>query len=107
MIVRIDSLSDLAGRRGVHATSKDKELDRRGRKLFIAEGEHLVRRLLASDFPVESVFVADKHGDEFSRIVPEDVPLYVTSTDVMNEVLGMKFQLGDHRLRAAKAVDIA
>ncbi|HZL33980.1 MAG TPA: RNA methyltransferase [Tepidisphaeraceae bacterium] len=72
---------------------KDRDLDRAG-KLFIAEGGHLVHRLLASDFPVESVFVAHKHADEFAPLVPAGVPLYVTSSEVMNGILGMKFHSG-------------
>ena len=91
MIIPIDSLSD--PRVAPYRNLKDKELDRIG-KLFIAEGEHLVRRLLASDFAVESVFVAQRHAEEFSGLVPDDVPLYVTSAEVMNGILGMKFHSG-------------
>jgi tRNA G18 (ribose-2'-O)-methylase SpoU len=91
MILPISSLSD--PRVAAYRNVKDKTLDREGR-LFIAEGEHLVRRLLASDFPIDSVFVADKHAGEFSKLVPPDVPLYVTSTEVMNEILGMQFHSG-------------
>ena len=91
MIIPIDSLAD--PRVAPYRNLKDKELDRAG-KLFIAEGEYLVRRLLASDFPIESVFVADKHAAEFSGLVPATVPLYVTSTGVMNGILGLKFHSG-------------
>lgn len=91
MTILIDSLSD--PRIAPYRNLKDKELDRAGR-LFIAEGEHLVRRLLASDFPVESVFVAEKHAGEFERLVPANVPLYVTSGEVMDGVLGLKFHSG-------------
>jgi tRNA G18 (ribose-2'-O)-methylase SpoU len=91
MQVPISSLSD--PRIAAYRNVKDKELDRAG-QLFIAEGEHLVRRLLASDFPVESVFIAEKHLGEFQNLVPENVPLYVTSTEVMNQILGMKFHSG-------------
>jgi tRNA G18 (ribose-2'-O)-methylase SpoU len=91
MIIPVDSLSD--PRIAPYRNLKDKELDRAGR-LFIAEGEHLVRRLLASNFAVESVFVVQKHADEFSRLVPANVPLYVTSAEVMNGILGMQFHSG-------------
>ena len=91
MIIPITSLSD--PRISPYRNVKDKELDRAG-NLFIAEGEHLVRRLLASDFSVESVFAVEKHAGEFEKLVPADVPLYVTSTDVMNNILGMKFHSG-------------
>ena len=44
------------------AISRITELERRGQH-FIAEGEHIVRRLLASDFPVESVLLADRRAE--------------------------------------------
>jgi tRNA G18 (ribose-2'-O)-methylase SpoU len=47
----VDSLDD--PRVWHYRDLKDRALDRSGR-WFIAEGEHVVRRLLASDFPVES-----------------------------------------------------
>ncbi|MDB5301301.1 MAG: rRNA methylase [Phycisphaerales bacterium] len=87
----MDSLDD--PRVAPYRNLKDRELDRAGR-LFIAEGEHLVRRLLASDFPVESVFVTDRRLDEIAPLVPGNVPLYVTSSQVMNGVLGIKFHSG-------------
>src|SRR4051812_29446897 len=91
MIIPIDSLYD--PRVNAYRNLKDRDLDKAGR-LFIAEGEHLVRRLLGSDFPVESVFVVDKHADEFAAIVPNSIPLYVTTPGVMNNILGMKFHSG-------------
>lgn len=72
---------------------KDHELDRRG-KMFIAEGEHIMRRLLASDFEVESVLLAERRAEEMAGIVPENVPVYVVSQERMNEILGMKFHSG-------------
>ncbi|HWE01576.1 MAG TPA: RNA methyltransferase [Tepidisphaeraceae bacterium] len=90
-MISIDSLAD--PRVAAYRNLKDKELDRAGR-FFIAEGEHLVRRLLASDFPVESVFIAERHAADFQSLAPANVPLYVTTSEVMNGVLGMKFHSG-------------
>ena len=59
-VIRIDTLDD--PRVALYRNLKDRELDRRGRQ-FIAEGEHLVRRLLASDFPVDSVLLAERRVD--------------------------------------------
>jgi tRNA G18 (ribose-2'-O)-methylase SpoU len=89
--IRIDSLDD--PRVAAYRNLKDHELDRRGR-LFIAEGEYIVGRLLASDFPVESVFLSDKRADEIGPQVPAGIPVYVATQDVMNGVLGMKFHSG-------------
>jgi tRNA G18 (ribose-2'-O)-methylase SpoU len=72
---------------------KDRELDRRGR-FFIAEGEHLVRRLLGSDFEVESVLLAERRAEEIAPIVPSHVPVYVLPQQGINEILGMKFHSG-------------
>src|SRR5579871_6604625 len=91
MTSSITSLSD--PRVAPYRNLKDKTLDREGR-LFIAEGEHIVRRLLFSDFAIESVFVVEKHADHFSRLLPQNIPLLVTSADVMDGVLGMQFHSG-------------
>jgi tRNA G18 (ribose-2'-O)-methylase SpoU len=72
---------------------KDRELDRSG-KWFIAEGEHVVRRLLASDFPVESVFLSEKRADQITPVVPPNVPVYVAPQRLMEQVLGFKFHSG-------------
>jgi tRNA G18 (ribose-2'-O)-methylase SpoU len=88
---RIDSLDD--PRVAEYRNLKDHELDRQGR-LFIAEGDYVVGRLLASDFPVESVFLSDKRANEIAPQVPSGVPVYVASQQVMNGVLGMKFHSG-------------
>jgi tRNA G18 (ribose-2'-O)-methylase SpoU len=72
---------------------KDRALDRSG-KWFIAEGEHVVRRLLASDFPVESVFLSEKRAAEMAPLVPPGVPVYVAPQRLMEQVLGFKFHSG-------------
>src|SRR3954468_8778360 len=69
---------------------KDRELERRGRH-FIAEGEHLPRRLLASDFPVDSIMLAERRVAEVTPLVPEHIPVYVVAQELMNEIVGLKF----------------
>lgn len=75
-----------------YRTLKEREIISTGR--FIAEGEHLVKRLLASTFRAQSVFIAEKHLNEISAIVPDDVPLYVASHGLMNQIIGYKFHSG-------------
>ena len=89
--IRIDTLDD--PRVALYRNLKDRELERRG-KHFIAEGEHIVRRLLASDFPVDSVLLADRRADEIAPIVPPQVPVYVVPQSMMNQILGLKFHSG-------------
>ena len=44
---------------------------------FIAEGDKLVRRLLASPFSVESVVLGRRYVAEMAALVPAEVPVYV------------------------------
>ena len=90
-VTPITSLDD--PRVALYRNLKDRELERRGRH-FIAEGEHLTRRLLASDFPVDSVMLAERRVAEIAPIVPERVPVYVVAQQLMNEIVGLKFHSG-------------
>jgi tRNA G18 (ribose-2'-O)-methylase SpoU len=62
--------------------------------LFVAEGEHLVRRLLASDFQTASVLLADRRAEEISPLVPSNVNVFVLPQDELNGVVGYKFHSG-------------
>jgi tRNA G18 (ribose-2'-O)-methylase SpoU len=90
-VVRIDSLDD--PRVALYRNLKDRELERRGQH-FIAEGEHLVRRLLDSDFPIDSVMLADRRVEQIAPLVPGHIPVYVVPQARMNEILGLKFHSG-------------
>jgi tRNA G18 (ribose-2'-O)-methylase SpoU len=90
-VTRIDSLAD--SRVAAYRNLKDHELDRQGR-LFIAEGEHLLRRLLDSDFHIESVLMSERRVEELAPLVGERAPIYVVSQEVMTGILGMKFHSG-------------
>jgi tRNA G18 (ribose-2'-O)-methylase SpoU len=90
-VQRVESLDD--PRVALYRNLKDRELERRGRH-FIAEGEHLVRRLLHSDFPIDSVMLADRRVEEIAPLVPDDIPVYVVPQSLMNEILGLKFHSG-------------
>jgi tRNA G18 (ribose-2'-O)-methylase SpoU len=91
MLTPIASLDD--PRVAAYRNLKDKVLDREGRR-FIAEGENVVRRLLASDFPVESVFCADTRAAAVAEAMPAGVPLYVGTADLMGRVVGFDFHTG-------------
>ncbi len=90
-LTSVDTLSD--PRVALYRNLKDRELERRGRH-FIAEGEHLTRRLLASDFHIDSVMVAERRVAEIAPLVPAHIPLYVVSQELMNKILGLKFHSG-------------
>lgn len=72
---------------------RDRELAREG-DLFIAEGEHLTRRLLASTFPVQSVLVSTRKVEEIAPLAPPHVPVYVAPDSIIHRVLGYKFHAG-------------
>ena len=104
----IHNLSDQ--RIDVYTRLKDREvaaLDGR----FIAEGELVVRRLLASSFATESVLLADRRVEEIAPIVPENVVVYSAPAELVNQILGFKFHSGvmacGRRGRAMRLDDLA
>jgi tRNA G18 (ribose-2'-O)-methylase SpoU len=90
-MIDIDSLDD--PRLAAYANLKDKELARDGRR-FIAEGEQVVRRLLASGLPVESVLVAQRKAAAIQPAARPDVPVLVAPDSVIEQVIGFEFHSG-------------
>jgi tRNA G18 (ribose-2'-O)-methylase SpoU len=90
-IERPTSLDD--PRLAAYRNLKDRELAREGRR-FLAEGEQLVRRLIASDFPVESVLISERCAGRLSGIVPAGVPLFILPETEVHRVIGFKFHSG-------------
>ena len=72
---------------------KDKELARDGGR-FIAESENVVRRLLASATPVESVLVAERKLGAIGPLVPADRPVYVADDALIERIIGFEFHSG-------------
>jgi tRNA G18 (ribose-2'-O)-methylase SpoU len=72
---------------------KDRELAREGGR-FIAEGEHVMRRLLESGYQTESVLLSERRAEELAGLVPADVPIYVATTAMLNGIVGYKFHSG-------------
>jgi tRNA G18 (ribose-2'-O)-methylase SpoU len=66
----------------------------RGESIFLAEGRLLTKRLLASRFEVESVFVSREYCEEFRRLTPEEAPLYVAEESLLLEIVGFPFHRG-------------
>lgn len=61
---------------------------------FIVEGHRVVRRLLESPYPVESIVVSDRRRDLLAGVVPEHVPLLVVPQDLAAELVGYNFHHG-------------
>lgn len=72
---------------------KDRELHRPAGQ-FIAEGEFVVRRLLASDFPVRSVLLAERHVERIAPLVPAAVPVYAAPAPLVSRIVGFRFHSG-------------
>jgi tRNA G18 (ribose-2'-O)-methylase SpoU len=90
-MIPVDSLSD--PRLDLYRNLKDRDLAGDGGR-FVAESEFVVRRLLASRFPVESVLSASRKAASLAEVVPAGVPLYVMPERELNAVLGFKFHTG-------------
>ena len=91
MIIPVDSLDDprIAPYRGL----KDRDLARQGEQ-FIAEGDYVVRRLLASPYPTVSVLLSRRRVGHIAPLVPEGVPVYVGDDAMIRQILGFKFHTG-------------
>lgn len=77
-------------------TTADRRPDRPGgRGLVLAEGVVVVRRLLASPYPVRAVLGVRRKVDELAaELSTVDAPVYVTSADVMATVVGFHLNRG-------------
>ena len=62
--------------------------------LFIAEGEKVVERLIASDFEVESILAEPEFASRYESRVPDETPIYVASRDVLMKTIGFHFHRG-------------
>lgn len=61
---------------------------------FIVEGHRVVRRLLDSRYPVESIVVSQRRRDLLAGVVPDHVPLLVLAQDLAAELVGYNFHHG-------------
>ena len=71
------------------------ELRRAG--LFVAEGDKVVRRLLASDFGVVNVLLPERRLAEFEPLVrarPEDITIYIMEIEELEKLTGFPFFQG-------------
>ncbi|WP_026453611.1 TrmH family RNA methyltransferase, partial [Saccharomonospora iraqiensis] len=85
---RLDDFRDL--------TTADRRPDRPGgRGLVIAEGTVVVRRLLASPYPVRALLGVRRRVEELADDLADvSVPAYVTSAETMAQVVGFHLNRG-------------
>jgi tRNA G18 (ribose-2'-O)-methylase SpoU len=90
-LIRVNSLDDprLEPYRHLKDTNRT-----RWEGLFVAEGEKLVRRLLASEFPVESVLLSERFEAQLGSLVPPDVSTWVLPDELVEPLVGFNFHRG-------------
>ncbi len=72
---------------------KDRELARFGDR-FIAEGENVVRRLLKSSIPVESVLLVKRKVDLIAPVVNPAITIFSAGDDIIEQLIGFEFHSG-------------
>lgn len=91
-VIHVDSPDD--PRLWAYMNTRDRDLAKADGDLFIAESEHLVRRLLASAIETDSVLVQAKRAEEIAAMAPPGCPIYAASDPVIDAILGFKFHSG-------------
>lgn len=66
----------------------------RGSKLFVAEGEKVVQRLIASNFFTDSILAEPEWAERLEPLVPVETPIYVAERDLLTELVGFGFHRG-------------
>lgn len=92
--IEIDNLED--PRLAPYRSLKDRELAREGGR-FIAEGRHVVERLLASRYECESVLTSARALDKVMQQAGahgRSMPIYVAPDPILNGVVGFRFHSG-------------
>jgi len=66
----------------------------RRRTMFVAEGEFLVRRLLASRYPVHAVLLEQGRLDSMAEFFKPETPVYLASQELLSRIVGFHFHRG-------------
>jgi len=78
--------------------------------LFIAEGDKLTERLIASRYPVASLVAEPSQADRFEPLLPLETPLYVADRKLLEATIGFSFHRGvlacGRRLPGAKVEEL-
>lgn len=74
-----------------------RSLEQRQEGIFVAEGEKVVRRLLASGLAIRSIVLPPKWVEEYSGQVedrPEEIPVFVAEKEVLERLTGFSMYQG-------------
>ncbi len=73
------------------------QLEHRQQRIFVAEGEKVVRRLLESPFRVHSVMLPEKWLPDYETLLRargEDIPVFVAEKAVLEKLVGFSMYQG-------------
>jgi tRNA G18 (ribose-2'-O)-methylase SpoU len=91
MLIEIHSLDD--PRLDPYRNLKQSNLTRWS-GIFIAEGEKLTRRLLASDFETASVLLGRSYVAAFASLARPETPVFIVPDDDVEKIVGFNFHRG-------------
>lgn len=78
--------------------------------IFIAEGEKVVERLIASDFQVASILAEPSFAEKYEQQVSHETPIYLAAHDLVQTTVGFNFHRGvvacGRRKPALKAAEL-
>src|SRR5262249_15252271 len=66
----------------------------RAAKLFVAEGEKLVSRLLESPCTTESILCSPAALDRLQHRIPPETAIYIAPTALISRLIGFRFHRG-------------
>ncbi|GAA0391981.1 rRNA methyltransferase [Acrocarpospora corrugata] len=94
MVIEVDSAADprIADFTRLRDTDLRKALEPE-QGLFLAEGEKVIRRALATGHPLRSVLTTRKWLPSFADL-PADAPVYLASDEVMENITGFQVHRG-------------
>lgn len=87
-------IDDPADPRLIHYQSLNRQNLTRHSGLFVAEGDKVVDRLVASRFPVASLLAEPAVADRYEPILPSETPIYVAARPVLEQTIGFNFHRG-------------
>jgi tRNA G18 (ribose-2'-O)-methylase SpoU len=62
--------------------------------LFVAEGDKVVERLIASRFPVASLLAEPAFAERYEPQLPAETPILVASRELLEQTIGFNFHRG-------------
>jgi tRNA G18 (ribose-2'-O)-methylase SpoU len=90
-LVPVDSIDD--PRLACYRDLNERNLTRQS-GLFIAEGEKVAWRLIASRFELVSILAEPSFAEEFEPRIGPEVPIYVASNELLRATVGFGFHRG-------------